>query len=224
MNAYGKTYLADAQENLGVMLDYAVNHEGLPLDFFFQLFLTSNLSRLFAKGEPFVICGQSGVELAWQVLEENGIGFQGRPQLGALSRSEEFWTGWALAYYQWDSGLSFQDIDRTVPVKQIAGMYHPYHEMGERHFCDAMDTLFVKNRPHTSLHYARTEAGLSQSQLAKASSVAVRTIQHYEQRQKNINRANIDQLLRLSKALRCEPTDLLEPFDKERYEYALVRI
>lgn len=56
----------------------------------------------------------------------------------------------------------------------------------------------------------RTAAGLSQSKLAEASGVNVRTIQHYEQGSKNLDHAKIDTLLKLSLALNCKLIDLIE--------------
>ena len=53
-------------------------------------------------------------------------------------------------------------------------------------------------------------AGLSQSELAEMSGVSVRTIQQYEQRQKSINRAKAETLLRLARALCCDMEDLME--------------
>ena len=62
----------------------------------------------------------------------------------------------------------------------------------------------------TSLKKMRVKNGLSQSALAKAAGVPLRTIQQYEQRQKDINRANLEYIIMLSRALHCEPADLLE--------------
>lgn len=66
-----------------------------------------------------------------------------------------------------------------------------------------MDTM--KN-----LKRLRTEAGLSQSKLAEASGVNVRMIQHYEQGEKDINRAEGMRLYKLAQALGCTIEDLLE--------------
>ena len=56
----------------------------------------------------------------------------------------------------------------------------------------------------------RTLAGLSQSELAGQADVPVRTIQQYEQRQKDINKAQAETLLRLARALNCNVEDLME--------------
>ena len=50
----------------------------------------------------------------------------------------------------------------------------------------------------------------SQRELAELSGVPIRTIQQYEQRQKRINKAQVEYLLNLSKALCCEMECLIE--------------
>lgn len=50
----------------------------------------------------------------------------------------------------------------------------------------------------------RNSAGLSQSQLAEASGVSLRTIQAYECGSKNINAAKLVNLLKLCNAMGCE--------------------
>ncbi|MBQ6389209.1 MAG: helix-turn-helix transcriptional regulator [Mogibacterium sp.] len=62
----------------------------------------------------------------------------------------------------------------------------------------------------THLKEMRLRNGLSQSQLAAASGVPLRTIQQYEQQQKNINKAQFEYIVRLSRVLNCEPVQLLE--------------
>ena len=29
------------------------------------------------------------------------------------------WTGWAIAYYQWDTGLRFSEIEQAVPISKV---------------------------------------------------------------------------------------------------------
>lgn len=52
--------------------------------------------------------------------------------------------------------------------------------------------------------------GLSQRELAELSDVAFRTIQQYEQRQKDINRASGETLLKLARTLGCSVEDIIE--------------
>lgn len=60
----------------------------------------------------------------------------------------------------------------------------------------------------------RTRVGLSQRELAEQSGVPIRTIQQYEQRQKNINKASAEYIVSLSKVLFCNPDELLEVTDE----------
>ena len=56
----------------------------------------------------------------------------------------------------------------------------------------------------------RLNAGLSQSELAEISDIPVRTIQQYEQNQKNINAAKAETVVKLAKALNCTVEALME--------------
>ena len=210
IHAYDKIYLDKARTALGRMLDFAVYDLKYDIEDFFALFITSGIAARFEKGDYSVIVGMSGVELAYKVLElvkgeENRI----KPQYTA-DRSEEYWAGWALAYYQWDTALSFEEMVRAVPMKRILQMYSPYHEMDIRQFCDKMNELYRTAQPETNLKAFRQRSGLSQRELAEQSGVPLRTIQQYEQRQKSINKAQAEYLLMLARTLCCAMEDLLE--------------
>ena len=208
--AYDPNYLDKAQTALGSMLDYAVNDLHYDVTAFFNLFLTSGIASLFGSGDVKTIAGRSGVELAWEVLEKSGLRFDRTAPGIRFDRSREYWAGWALAYYQWSIAMSFRDIIRCVPIADVVALYHPYHEMDIRQFCDHMTELIRKSQPETNLKRLRQNAGLSQNQLAKASGVPIRTIQQYEQRQKNINKAQAEYVFMLASALNCAPAAIIE--------------
>ena len=62
----------------------------------------------------------------------------------------------------------------------------------------------------TNLQRLRLAAGLSQSQLAKAANVKLRSIQAYEQKTKDINKAQLQSACKLAKVLSIRPEGLLE--------------
>ena len=66
-----------------------------------------------------------------------------------------------------------------------------------------------------SLKYMREAAGYSQSQLAAASGVSLRMIQHYEQGDKSINKASVITVLKLAEALDCDVYDIIDPRTKD---------
>ena len=67
----------------------------------------------------------------------------------------------------------------------------------------------------TRLMRIRTAHGFSQTQLAERSGVGLKSIQMYEQRNKDINRAEAGSLLKLARSLGCEMEDLMEPQGRE---------
>ena len=213
--AYDKNYLEKARSSLGRMLDFAVYDLKLDIKEFFDRFIVSGIANTFENGDSKTIAGKSGVELAYEVMDKTGEDVRNVKPLYTANRSEEYWTGWALAYYQWKTSLSFSEIVKYIPIDQIKSMYSPYHEMDIRHFADKMNELYSQAKPETNLKIYRKRAGLSQKQLAEIADIPVRMIQHYEQRQKNINKAQTEYLVKLSKVLNCDIEDLLELVEKE---------
>ena len=62
----------------------------------------------------------------------------------------------------------------------------------------------------SKLKHIREAHKMSQSQLAEASGVNVRMIQHYEQGFKDINKASVISVYKLAKALNINTEDLIE--------------
>lgn len=211
--AYDKCYLEPAQTNLGRMLEIAVDSFQFGLTEFYILFLMSDIAQKLALGDYRYTTGCSGAELAKLVLEQTGSSSMVAKANNAkiryrYDRSPEYWCGWALAKYQWKNNLSFSAIDKFAPIKEVRRMYKAYHEMDWGHFNDRMNELrFYKKQ--TVLAEKRISAGFSQSKLAKITGVPVRSIQQYEQQQKDLRKASAATVSALSRALFCTVEDLL---------------
>ena len=210
IHAYDKLYLEKARTALGRMLDFAVHEVNQNLADFFDMFIASGTAARMESGDFNVLVGKSGVELAYEVLEKSGLALQRVSPQYPTNRSSEFWTGWALAYYQWDSCLSFSKIVQTVSITDINALYNPYHEMDIRHFTAKMQELEDIKNNVTNIKRLRQQCGMTQKNLADFSGVPLRTIQQYEQRQKNINKASAETLYKLSKGLLCPIDAILE--------------
>jgi len=210
IHAYDKVYLDKARTALGRMLDFAVYDLKYDIAEFFDLFIRSGVAKRFETGDFAVIVGMSGVELAYKVLEQTGVENDRLKPNYTVNRSEEFWVGWALAYYQWETSMSFAEIVRYVSIKDMTALYSPYHEMDIRQFVDKVNAMYKAVKPETNLKLLRQKTGLSQRELADLSGVPVRTIQQYEQRQKNINKAQAEYLVVLAKVLCCDVEELIE--------------
>lgn len=210
IRAYDESYLTNAQNILGHAVDFAIMSLNLDPDVFGNAFTVSNASKQFASGNPRYVAGMNGCELARLVLSETHTPFADTDDAMYLDKSPEYWAGWALAYYQWTSSRSFMDILAAVSLSQMIKMYPVYHEMDIAHLTERMDTIMADTYPHTRLRSRRINCDFSQSELASASGVALRQIQLFEQRQRNINNASAITLLQLSKPLHCRMEDLIE--------------
>ena len=142
MHAYDKLYLDKARTALARMLDFAVYDLHYDISEFFELFIASGIARRFEQGDFTILAGMSGVELAYTILENVGLAQERIKPDYPVNRSEEYWTGWALAYYQWESGLRFAEIEAAVPITEVCHLYTPYHEMDIRQFVDRMNELY----------------------------------------------------------------------------------
>ena len=89
-------------------------------------------------------------------------------------------------------------------------MYYTLHEADISKFADILDTRMKEYFPDTNLKRIRTAYGCTQAELAKRSGVSLRSIQMYEQRNKDINNAGVSTVYRLAKALGCTIEDLIE--------------
>lgn len=207
IRAYDKNYLSKAQNNLASMIDFAVYDLEQDLSFFYEKFLDSNICSKFERGESTIIVGKSGVELALEILGDETLVKKYRP---VANRTAEYWCGWALAYFQWQKNLSFKEINKYIPITEVIALYSPYHEMDISQFCDKMLELYNLRKKNTNLKILRLNSGISQSELAEFSGVPLRTIQQYEQNQKNINAAKAETVVKLSKALNCSVESLME--------------
>lgn len=99
-----------------------------------------------------------------------------------------------------------------MTITSILLMYQKYHEMDIRQFICALDEMRAhhQQRQIARLQEYRKRICLSQKELAEKADVPLRTIQQYEQKQKNITHARADYVIRLAKALYCRPEDLVE--------------
>jgi DNA-binding Xre family transcriptional regulator len=84
------------------------------------------------------------------------------------------------------------------------------HEASEEKFVATVNRIICNKNLPTRLQKRRKDAGLTQKELAGRSGVKLQTIQQYEMRAKNINKAAAETLLQLAQILYCSIEDLLE--------------
>ena len=208
--AYSESYLSDAKDRLSQFFDYLINDCGMDADWAAALFLSSGYAEQFERGNPAILAGMSGIELARAVVAAT-YKKKTLPEPGYTEGlSSEYWAGWALAEYQWYSGKRFKDIFEHVKLSDIISMFAVYHEMDISRFIEAMEERCASALPECRLKKLRESRGLSQAELAKISGVSLRSIQMYEQRVNDIDRAQAQTVYKLSRTIGCAMEDLLE--------------
>lgn len=209
IHAYDEIYLDDAMETLGCAVEYATLLSKISGQEFIDLFIACGIASEFGRGNVKYISGMSGIELARLVLEKCGKKANDITEIPYIDYPPEYWVGWILAYYQWYTDKSFAAICKRISYQSMIDMYGVLHEADPSKAVSVFDRM-MKNDSETNLARLRKNCGLSQAQLAKAADISVRSIQLYEQRQTNINKAQHNHLKSLSKALWCTIDDILE--------------
>lgn len=208
IHAYPETHLNKAQVMLGTAFDYAVNSCNISGNDFAKMFAASKICKRIENGEPAVVCGKSGIEVVREIVfDTTKKEIENEPK-ESFSRSVDYWVGWALAYYQWYSNFSFSEIFKVITYAELEKMYYPLHEADITKFVDIVDRKLKEYYVETNLKRIRTIYGCSQSELAKKSGVSLRSIQMYEQRNKDINKASVETVYRIAKVLGCTIEDL----------------
>ena len=210
IRAYQEIYLSKAQSLLGDAFDYAINTCKIPGPDFIKLFTASTVSKRMENGEPAILAGKSGMEIVADILLESTGKLPETELHEHFDRSREYWIGWAISYYQWYSGRSYQDIFKVISFDDLAKMYSPLHEADITKFIDIAERKMQAYFHETNLKRFRTAYNCTQAELAKRSGITLRSIQMYEQRNKDINKASAESLYRISKVFGCTIENLLE--------------
>ena len=208
-HAYKEFFLDDAMETLGSAVEYAVLSLNIAGQEFLDLFLASGIAERFGQGDAMYLSGMSGIELARKVLTVCGKTIPAYTENTSCHYSPEYWVGWILAYYQWYCGKPFSMILPKLRYQSLRNLYGVLHEADPSKAVSVFDEL-LSEQAETNLARYRKARGLSQSQLANASGLSLRSIQLYEQRQNDINNAQYNRLQALANTLGCKIEDLLE--------------
>ena len=210
MYAYDEIYLNDAMRNLGEAFDYSATVLSISMDDFLDMFIISGIAEQFADGVPKFVSGLSGTELVWEVLSRINRNVDFPAPQTEYNYSPEYWCGWILAFYQWNTKKSFKEIKKYLPMSEIYKLYPTLHEASEEKFIDVANSILERKNLPTKLQTVRKEVGLTQKELSEKSGVTLRMIQQYEQRAKDINKATASNLFAVAQVLGCKAEDLLE--------------
>ena len=210
--AYNGEYLEGAMCALAEFFDYAVNDYGAEPDEIADLFELSRVAKALEHGRPWATQGKSGFELFAELSCELGYA-DAKLCMPAyrMDKTPEYWAGWVCAFAQWRLDITYEQLFEALPFEQIVASYHPWHEASEERFAAEAAKRLAEARPQTKLAKLRKAAGLSQRELAYRSGVSLRSVQMYEQRKKDINKAQFSSVRALARALGCPIEALYDP-------------
>ncbi|MCR5641407.1 MAG: helix-turn-helix transcriptional regulator [Lachnospiraceae bacterium] len=209
--AYEERLVDNAMENMGEMVEYWM--EGCNQDprKLFHILQISGIAEEWEHGNIAFILGRSGTELCQLACERIGMNRKEWPD--ALERFDTdytYWMGWILAYFQWRTGMTFRDILEDMSFEQLERYYPTMHTVSEERCAEEFLEYIHSKRKVRRLQMYRKRLGLSQRELAEASGVNIRTIQQYETGAKDINKAAVQNVVAMARALHCDVEDLME--------------
>lgn len=209
LHSFDSIYVYESQMHLAIVFDYLAYSCDLTNEKIEQIMRKSKKIALFCYGHPSLIAGLSGIELAKQISEEFQV-VEKREYTFPFEKSIYYWAGYFLAYYSWYTCKPLKYIFSSTDLTTILDMYSCYHEMDIMHFVEDFDKIVSKGMKESNLKLLRLLNNFSQSELAKKSGVSLRSIQLYEQRVNDINKAQAGSLYKLAKTLNRSIEDLLE--------------
>ena len=204
IQSYSETYLPYVAENLGVMFEHAVDI-GIRPEIFWNTFINSTVAKQIERGNPkYLTCS------ALDYLDEIYKGRKKIPNKQYINKDCFYWAGWIMAQFQYHIGYSFYRINMHISIDQVLNLYPTLHEANVTKFFNVALTCFRSKPAITNLKRIRQARGFSQSQLANRAEVDLRSIQMYEQKRNDINKAQAETLYRIARVLGCNIEDLLE--------------
>ncbi len=206
IHAYSEDYLNEVQCLLGDMLDFAVVTCGYDIEKFLQMFVVSGYAHQVEIGNPAYVSGRSGGELARLVIKKSGLCDPLVPDQMYLDKSPEYWCGHTLAFYQWYTLRPFGAILDAMPATELLNRYTTLHEADIMRSVDVINGFWNDYYTQTNLRRIRSSLGMTQKALAEKSLVPLRQIQLFEQRERDINKAQLGTVCNLCLGNLCAKT------------------
>ncbi len=205
--AYNPIYLNRAARVVGNMLHNAVKIYNYRGSEFLHLFIQSGIAEQIEECNPKYIAGMSGEELFLEVMSYTVDYKMGNMLIETYERSDVYWVGWILTYYQWYSKKRFRDILEVISYDDFIVLYERLHEMDIRKIYEILDEHF--SDCVSKLKLVRGQCGITQEKLSEISGVSLNTIRAYERNAKDIRKAQTDIVFSLARALKCDIRDIV---------------
>lgn len=207
IRAYDEMYVEGAMVRMGDMLEYACLDCGYDPDGYWKMFIQSGLARRFEIGDVSVIAGKSGPELAYMVMHDVDHRDQWPAPIWREDRSDIYWSGWVLAYFQWYTNMRFSEIWDSISIRMLQKMYPTLHEADISKSIDIMSAL-MKPARKSSVQSLRLIRGMTQQELADRAHMTVSQLQRIEYGERKIENLSLKTAIALAKALGVKADEL----------------
>ena len=207
MYAYDESYVEGAMIRLGDMLEYACLDLNYEPDTFFKMFIMSGIARQFEIGDVSIVAGRSGPELAQMVLTSVDHVKDFIEPTWREYRSDLYWCGWVLAYFQWHEKKTFKEIWNVISIRMMQKMYPTLHEADISKTVDIMSGMLISDKK-TSVQNLRLTRGMTQQELADEAHMTVSQLQRLEYGERKVENLSLKTALALAKALGVEVSEL----------------
>lgn len=207
IHAYDENYVEGAMIRMGDMLEYACLDLGYDPDGFFKMFILSGIARRFQIGDVSVVAGKSGPELAQLILSDVDHVNDFKEPLWREYRSDLYWCGWAIAYFQWYEKKTFEEIWNSISIRMMQKMYPTLHEADISKTVDTMKNMIIQGRK-SSVQTLRLTRGMTQQELAEAAHMSISQLQRIEYGERQVENLTLKTALALARALGVEVSEL----------------
>lgn len=199
-HAFDQMYLKGAMIRLGDMLEYACLDCGYDPDAFWKMFICSGMARRFEVGDASVIAGRSGPELAYMILHEVDHIQEFPTPTWREKRSDLYWSGWVLAYFQWEQNCPFSEIWDSISIRMLQKLYRTFYEADLTKVTDVLDYQMKPPRKE-EIRTLRLIRGLTQQELADRVGMSVVQLQLIESGVQKVEDVPLKTAIPLAKAL-----------------------
>lgn len=199
-HAYDEIYVEGAMIRMGDMFEYAGLDLGYDPDAFFKMFILSGYARRFEIGDVSVIAGKSGPEIVYEVLSTVDHVRELPEPTWREDRSDLYWSGWVLAYFQWKQNLTFSDIWNSITIRMLQKMYKTMHEADINRAIDTMSAM-MKPTEKSTVQTLRRVRGMTQQELADRANMTVSQLQRIEYGERKVESLSLKTAIALAAAL-----------------------
>lgn len=203
-------YCDDVMGSLAAIFDIGVHVCGCDGQEVADAFIVSGLAHEFERPNPVFVAGKSGIELCEFLLSYVGSDYKFDGSCNRFVPTPDYWLGWVLGYFQMATCVPYKRVFKALSYRELVGMYYPLHEAHEDKFVDALLDELYPMTAASQLKARREEAGFSQAELSRRSGAGLRSIQMYEQGNRDLSKARAADVLRIADVLGCTVADLVE--------------